>query len=54
MGGDYAHADAPPPERPKWMRHHTYARLVAEWEDQVDRHDAIWMEGAERIMARVR
>lgn len=52
MGGDYAYADDPPPCRPKWMRRRTYARLVAEWEAQMERHDEIWMEGAERILAR--
>lgn len=54
MGGDYDNPDAPPPPRPKWMRHQTYAGLVAELEAQVERHDDIWLVGAERIMARAR
>lgn len=53
MGGDYAYADDPPPCRPKWMRRHTYNRLVADWEAQMDRHDEIWMAGAERLLGRV-
>lgn len=54
MGGDYAYADDPPPSRPKWMRHQTYDRLVAQWEAQMERHDAIWIEGATRLLARIR
>jgi hypothetical protein len=54
MGADYDNPDAPPPPRPKWMRHHTYARLVAELKGQVERHDDIWLAGAERMMARAR
>ncbi len=52
MGGDPAYSLDPPPPRRKWMRHHTYARLVAEWEAQMERHDEIWMQGAERLIAR--
>jgi hypothetical protein len=52
LGGPYTHFEEPLPLRPKWMRERTYARLWAEWETAMDRHDAMWMEGAERMLAR--
>jgi len=53
MGGDYGYADDPPPPRPKGMRRRTYDRLVAEWEAAIGRHEAIWLAGAERLLARM-
>ena len=41
------------PPRPKWMRHKTYARLVAEVEAAIEAHDAVFAAGAARILARV-
>lgn len=52
LGGTYAHFDQPLPERPKWMRWRTYHRLWADWEAATEKHDAIWMEGSERLLGR--
>ncbi|TCZ64304.1 hypothetical protein [Roseicella aquatilis] len=52
MGGEYHRPDDPPPARPKWMRRRTYARLVAEWEAAVERHDDIWTAGALRLLTK--
>ncbi|BDG71180.1 hypothetical protein [Roseomonas fluvialis] len=52
LGGAYTHADDVLPDRPKWMRWRTYERTWAEWEAAMERHEAIWMEGAERMLGR--
>ena len=52
LGGHYDGMDCPLPSRPKWMRHRTYERIWAEWEAQLERHDAVWLQGAARILAR--
>jgi len=54
LGGQYDGPECPLPSRPKWMRRRTYDRLWAEWEAAMDRHEAVWLEGAARIMARGR
>lgn len=54
LGGEYNYADEPPPPRPKWMRHSTYDRLWAAWEAQAERHEAIFLSGVERLMARLK
>lgn len=46
--------DDPLPPRPKGMRHATYDRLTAEWEAHMDRYDAIWLAGSERLLARAK
>lgn len=50
LGGEYRAFDDPLPTRPKWMRHCTYDRLWAEWEAAMERHDEIWLVGAERLI----
>ncbi|WP_244408287.1 hypothetical protein [Roseomonas fluvialis] len=52
LGGAYTHADDVLPRRPKWMRWRTYERTWAEWEAAMERHEAIWMKGAERMLGR--
>jgi hypothetical protein len=52
LGGAYTHADDVLPRRPKWMRQRTYERAWAEWEGAMERHEAIWMEGVERMLHR--
>jgi hypothetical protein len=46
-------SEAPPPKS-KWMRWGTYRRLAAEWQAAAARHDAIWLGGATRLLARAR
>jgi hypothetical protein len=53
LGGQYRFVDEPPPSRPKWMRRATYGRLRAYWEEQVERHDAIFLVRAERLIGRL-
>lgn len=53
LGARYDCADDPPPPRPKWMRHRTYARMVSEWESEVGRLDGIFVAGIERLVARI-
>lgn len=52
LGDAYTYFEQPLPRRPKWMRQHTYDRLWTDWEAAMERHDAVWMAGAERILAR--
>lgn len=52
LGGQYRCFDEMPPPRPKWMRRATYDRLWATWEEQVERHDAIFVDGAARLLAK--
>lgn len=54
LGDTYTYFEQPLPHRPKWMRWRTYNRLWSEWEAATERHDAIWMEGAERMLSRGR
>jgi len=35
-------------------RRRTHGQLAAEWAAQMDRHDEIWLAGAQRILARAR
>ncbi|MGK7871451.1 hypothetical protein [Falsiroseomonas sp. E2-1-a20] len=53
LGGHYRFCDDPPPPRPKWMRHATYGRLWTMWEELVERQDAIFLSGVERLLAKV-
>ncbi|MDB5379950.1 MAG: hypothetical protein JWR00_4396, partial [Rubritepida sp.] len=53
LGGEYGRPDDPPPDRPKWMRMRTYDRLLAEWEDQVELLDEIFVADMERLTTRM-
>jgi hypothetical protein len=53
LGGQYRHLEDPLPPRPKWMRQATYGRIWTAWEEQGERHDAIFLHGAERLLARL-
>ena len=39
LGASYSGLDEPTPPKPKWMRHKTYDRLVADIEDAEKRHE---------------
>jgi hypothetical protein len=52
LGEDYVLFNECPPNRPKGMHQKTFERLEAETMQAIDRHDAIFMAGAARIMAR--
>lgn len=52
LGGTYTHFEQPLPRRPKWMRWRTYKRRWEQWEATMGRHDALWLEGAERLLSR--
>jgi hypothetical protein len=53
LGADYRCLPDFPPKRPKWMRHRTYARLVAQWEVARDHHDELSIAGAQRLLRRL-
>lgn len=50
LGHEYTSLPDYPPDRPKWMRHRTYDRLVAEWETAIDRHDDIYVAKHARLI----
>lgn len=54
LGGECDTPYSPLPGRPKWMRHLTYERLMAEWEVQIGRHGEIWFASAKRLASRGR
>ena len=49
LGDEYVSLPDTPPRKPKWMRYRTYDRLVAEWKTAMERHDAIFLAGSERL-----
>jgi hypothetical protein len=51
-GGHYSGPCDGPPTKPKWMRWPTYDRLLAEWQAAEDELDAVFIAGAERLLAR--
>jgi hypothetical protein len=53
LGEGYRYLPDFPPARPKGMRHRTYDRLVAEWDAARERHDEIWLRGAQRLLGRL-
>jgi len=52
LGKLYVLFDECPPRRPKGMHRRTYERLEAETMQAIDRHDAIFIAGATRLMAK--
>jgi hypothetical protein len=50
LGDEYQGFTHAPPDKPKWMRWATYARLAAAWEAAAGRHDAAWLAGAGRTL----
>ena len=53
LGADYDGPDGPPPPRPKWMRQRTYQRAVQQIEDGEDHLNAVFVAGAQRLLARI-
>lgn len=53
MGAEHRYLEDFPPDRPKWMRHRTYARPVSQWQAARDRHDDIFIMGAQRLLGRL-
>jgi hypothetical protein len=54
LGGKYEHFEQPPPRKPKWMRWRTYERLLARIAEAEDAHNAVFLAGAARLLARSR
>ena len=52
LGQTYVAFQQGPPPRPKWMRRKTYQRLLGELALAEAEHDAIFMVGAKRLLAR--
>jgi hypothetical protein len=52
LGGKYGHFQQPPPPKPKWMRWRTYERLLAEIAAAEGAHNAVFIAGAKRFLAR--
>jgi hypothetical protein len=52
LGAAYADPSAPTPPKPKWMRWRTFSRITQRIEAANEQLDAIFMAGAERILAR--
>ena len=53
LGADYEGPDRTPPQRPKWMRHRTYERVLQQIEDGESRLDFVFSVGAQQILARI-
>jgi hypothetical protein len=53
LGADYDGPDGPPPPRPKWMRQRTYQRAVQQIENGEDHLNAVFVAGAQRLLARI-
>jgi hypothetical protein len=53
LGADYDGPDGPPPPRPKWMRQRTYQRVVQQIENGEDHLNAVFVAGAQRLLARI-
>jgi hypothetical protein len=43
----------PIPDKPKWMRQRTYARITQQIEDGLDRLDMVFNAGAARLLDRL-
>lgn len=52
LGGEYRIFEQGPPKRPKGMHRRTYDRLVAQLYAAMATHNAIFMAGAARLLAR--
>ena len=52
LGEEYESFQQPPPPKPKWMRWRTYDRLCAELAEAEAVHDAVFLAGASRLLAR--
>jgi hypothetical protein len=53
LGANYDGPDGPPPPRPKWMRQRTYRRVVQQIENGEDHLNAVFVAGAQRLLARI-
>jgi hypothetical protein len=52
IGAEYHGPDGPVPPKPKWMRWRTYSRIAKEIEAGGDHLEAVFLAGAQRILAR--
>jgi hypothetical protein len=53
LGADYDGPDMPLPQKPKWMRRRTYARVAQQIEAGIDRLDMVFNAGAARLLDRL-
>jgi hypothetical protein len=53
LGAVYDDPAMPPPPKPKWMRWKTYSRVATKILEGQERLDAVFTQGAQRILARI-